>query len=33
VSETHLEEDAVASLERVLPSDFAVPVYFICGER
>ncbi len=33
VSETHLDDDAAPSLERLLPSDFAVPVYFICGER
>ncbi len=33
VSETHLDDDAVPSLQRLLPSDFAVPVYFICGER
>ena len=32
-SETHLDDDAAPSLERLLPSDFAVPVYFICGER
>ena len=33
VSETHLDDDAVLNLERLLPSDFAVPVYFICGQR
>ena len=33
VSETHLDDDAVLNLERLLPSDFAVHVYFICGQR
>ncbi len=33
ISETHLDDDAVLNLERLLPSDFAVPVYFTCGER
>jgi hypothetical protein len=33
ISETHLDDDAVPSLERLLPGDFAVPVYFTCGER
>jgi hypothetical protein len=32
VSETHLDADA-PSLDQLLPNDFDVPVYFICGER